>query len=132
VSALVRSLAPMALVLAAVACAHAPYPVEVAAGISPRLTPAEVERIAQVHGAGEITGMRCVYYDTLVEMFDADGNPVNHRPVWLVGARGPFGNPRYPGVEYEEGSWIIDDATGGILGSSGFSGNRRAPSPASP
>jgi len=131
-SPLARPLALVALVLGAVACAHGPYPVEVARGIRPRLTPAEVERIARDNGAGEIVGMRCVYYDTLIEMFDADGNPVNHQPVWLVGARGPFGNARYPGVEYEEGSWIIDDETGRILGSSGSSGSRRGPPPASP
>jgi hypothetical protein len=124
-------LAPIAFVLGVVGCAHEPYPVEVTRGIRPRLTPAEVERIARHHGAGEITGMRCVYYDTLIQMMDADGNALNHQPVWLVGARGPFGNPRYPGVEYEEGSWIIDDETGNVLGSSGSSGNR-APPAASP
>jgi hypothetical protein len=126
-----RPLALALLALGAVTCAHGPYPVEVANGISPRLTPAEVEKIARDHGAGEITGMRCVYWDTLVEISDDEGNPVNHQPVWLVGARGPFGNPRYPGVVYDEGSWIIDDATGMILGRSGFSKSGRS-SPAPP
>lgn len=121
----------LACVLLALACAHGPYPVEVARDISPRLTPAEVEQIARDHGAGEIVRMRCVYWDTLVQITDDEGNSVNHKPVWLVEARGPFGNPRYPGVVYDEGSWIIDDATGMILGRSGFP-KRESASPASP
>jgi len=120
-----RCIALGCLVVLVAACARSPYPVEVARGIEPRLAPAEVERIAREHGADIIVEMNCVYYDTLVEMFDDAGNSVNHQSVWVVRSRGQFANPRYPGVEYDVMSWIVDDETGEILGSSAFYGRRR-------
>ena len=80
--------------------------VRVDPGLSPRMTPDEVAQVATGHelGVAPEIQLRCTTQDKIIQIYGPAGNLITNL-VWSVELAGRF--------------WIIDDATGIILGEGG-------------